>query len=148
MDSDFQNHLNRLAQKFGNAPNMEELNRRAKEEDDENSFFALISIHTWINTERLTDPLNPNDSPKFLAPRVEPDENFYKQDWVQKKLKAELQGEEHRNHRFREKFWNAALQKTTKGYPPWGDQQTEMIGFKDFVITMTDIWNEPYRKRK
>ena len=84
-----------MALQVGNKPSMEELVRSAKNGDDK-SFFDLVKMHTFIH------PFDSKEDSKLIIPSVSANRDFYKQKWVQKKLKKGME-----NKQFEKDFYKA-----------------------------------------
>ena len=105
-----------LAALVGNAPSMKELIKHSKGEDkNDKSFMALIKIYTITYMAGLDE-----NSKSILQPALDIDKDFYKQRWVQKKIKDGMNATGNKGRLFRERFWSAAIYKLQSSYQKFG----------------------------
>ena len=131
-----------LAALVGNAPSMKELIKRAKgEEKNDKSFMALIKIYT------ITYMANWDENSKsILQPALDIDKDFYKQRWVQKKIKDGMNATGNKGRLFRERFWSAAIYKLQSSYQKFGyagkDTKNNKSELKRFAVLRQDKWKK------
>ena len=128
-----------LAALVGNAPSMKELVKRSKGEDkNDKSFMALIKIHTITYMADLDE-----NSKSMLQPALDIDKDFYKQRWVQKKIKEGMKATGNKGRLFRERFWDAVKYKTRPDYQKYGyGGKSTKSELKRFTILRQDKWKK------
>ena len=128
-----------LAALVGNAPSMKELIKRSKGEDkNDKSFMALIKIYTITYMADLDE-----NSKSILQPALDIDKDFYKQRWVQKKIKEGMKATGNKGRLFRERFWDAVKYKTRPDYQKYGyGGKSTKSELKRFTILRQDKWKK------
>jgi hypothetical protein len=131
-----------LAALVGNAPSMKELVKLSKGEDkNDKSFMALIKIHTITYMADLDE-----NSKSMLQPALDIDKDFYKQRWVQKKIKEGMKATGKKGRLFRERFWSAVTYKLQPTYQKFGyageGTKNNKSELKRFVVLRRDKWKK------
>ena len=119
----FKSSEDTMALAVGNAT-YKELVRHAKDGDDK-SFFSLIKMHTSAH------PYS-RDELTLLIPSIDVDLEFYKEAWVQKRLKIGMEKEN-----FKKEFWKAILSRQNNSL--YNRSATKL---KRFISNRKTYWEE------
>ena len=86
------------------------------------------------------------NSKSILQPALDIDKDFYKQRWVQKKIKDGMNATGNKGRLFRERFWSAAIYKLQPSYQKFGyagkDTKNNKSELKRFAVLRQDKWKK------
>jgi len=151
--SEFTRAEDHFAAVEGNTSSMEELVSKAKNGDDK-AFLTLIKNYT------ITYIADKHEDGSLLYPQLDVRLEFYKQEWVQEKLKGWTKKQGSEGHLCWEKFWGAVFSTTKTDHLKWADQETinrsatiETEGeyrasLKTYIVSRRDKWNKDLSEKR